>query len=63
MGSSAGPLYCIEKPNCEAFKRKVCYSGYIEWNKLDSSSRNLENVFEFKRIKKKRLMETYSNIP
>ena len=59
--SKAGPTYSIEKPNCEAFRRNVCYSGCIEWNNLNSNVRNLDNIFEFKKIQKKWLTETYSS--
>ena len=25
-----GPLFHVEKPNCETYKRNVCYSGYLK---------------------------------
>ena len=54
-----GPLFHIEKPNCESFRRNVCYSGYIEWNKLDLNIRKIENIFDFKKIQKNWLSSTY----
>ena len=54
-----GPLFNIVKPNCEAYKRSIFYSGASDWNSLDSSVRNLENVFLFKRQQKSWLLNTY----
>ena len=59
---NAGPTFHIEKPNCETYKRSICYSGCIDWNGLDSSLRNLDNIFEFKRLQKSWLLNTYKNI-
>ena len=51
--------FVIEKPNCEAYKRSVCYSGYSEWNNIDSAIRNLDNIILFKRYQKSWLLNTY----
>ena len=58
--SNSGPLFQIRKPNCESFKRNICYSGAIEWNNLDANVRNSENIFIFKKIQKTWLAGTYS---
>ena len=54
-----GPLFNIVKPNCEAYKRSIYYSGASDWNSLDPSERNLENIFLFKRKQKSWLLNTY----
>ena len=54
-----GPLFNIVKPNCEAYKRSIYYSGASDWNNLDSTIRNLENIFLFKRNQKSWLLNTY----
>ena len=59
--SKAGPTFNIVKPNCELYKRSICYSGCLEWNNLDSTSRNIENVFEFKKNQKTWLINTYKS--
>ena len=28
--SQAGPLFNVLKPNCEAFRRNICYSGSVD---------------------------------
>ena len=54
-----GPLFNIVKPNCEAYKRSVYYRGVTDWNNLDSSKRNLDNIYLFKRQQKSWLLNTY----
>ena len=54
-----GPLFNITRPNCEAYKRSIYYSGASDWNNLDSAIRNLENIFLFKRHQKSWLLNTY----
>ena len=57
--ANEGPLFNIVKPNCESVKRSVYYGGASDWNNLDSSIRNLENIFLFKRKQKSWLLNTY----
>ena len=40
-----GPLFNIVRPNCESYKRSIYYGGATDWNNLDSSIRNLDNIF------------------
>ena len=54
-----GPLFDIVSPNCKAYKRSIYYSGSSDWNSLDPSIRNLENIFLFKRHQKSWLLNTY----
>ena len=56
---NSGPLFPVLKPNCESYKRSICYSGAVEWNSLSLESRNLEDFFVFKGIKKNWLLNTY----
>ena len=58
--SNSGPLFHINKPSCESYRRNICYSGAIEWNNLNADVRNSENIFTFKKIKKNWLTNTYS---
>ena len=48
--AKAGPTFHVNKPNCEAYKRSICYSGGLEWNNLSPDIRNTENIFELKKI-------------
>ena len=57
--AKSGPVFNINKPNCEAYKRSICYSGGLEWNNLNSDIRNIDNLFEFKKIQKNWLLKTY----
>ena len=57
--SNDGPLFDIKKPNCEAYKRSICYSGHSDWNNLDPKIRNIDNMILFKRHQKSWLLNTY----
>ena len=57
---NSGPTFKTIKPNCESYKRNVYYSGAIEWNNLDADVRKLEHFYQFKRIQKSWLLNTYS---
>ena len=57
--AKGGPLFDIVRPNCEAYKRSIYYSGASDWNGLDPSIRNLENIFLFKRHQKSWLLNSY----
>ena len=61
MRAKEGPLFNIIRPNCEAYKRSIYYSGASDWNSLDSSIRNLENIFIFKRNQKSWLLKSYKS--
>ena len=54
-----GPMFDIIKPNCEAFKRCICYSGCLDWNNLNPEIRNIDNIVLFKRHQKSWLLNTY----
>ena len=59
--STDGPLFDIKKPNCEAYKRSICYSCHLDWNNLDPEIRNIENIILFKRHQKSWLLNAYHN--
>ena len=56
---NSGPTFRVIKPNCESFKRSVYYTGAIDWNSLDAEKRNIKNYYEFKRVQKSWLLNTY----
>ena len=58
--SNAGPTFDVIKPNCETFKRNICYSGAIDWNNLNAETRNIENIFLFKKIQNTWLNKTFN---
>ena len=57
---NSGPSFEVKKPNCESYKRNIYYSGAQEWNNLDADVRKLEHFYQFKRIQKSWLINTYS---
>ena len=59
--SISGPTFNINKPNCEAYKRSICYSGMLNWNSLDPEIRKIDNIILFKRHQKSWLLNTYLN--
>ena len=56
---NAGPKFQVAKPNCEAYKRNVLYTGAVDWNSLDAEKRNIKSYHEFKRMQKSWLLKTY----
>ena len=56
---NSGPMFEVKKPNSEAFKRNIYYAGAVEWNNLDADVRKLEHFYQFKRIQKSWLLNTY----
>ena len=51
------PLFLIDIPRCEAFKRCVGYHGSIEWNALDIATRNTDSYLAFKFNRKKEMLK------
>ena len=50
-----GPLFNVQIPRCEAFKRSVGYFGSVEWNDLPPEVRNREPFLVFKYFNKKEM--------
>ena len=42
------PLFNVNIPRCEAFKRSVDYFGAIEWNNLTVEPRNIDLYLPFR---------------
>ena len=55
-----GPVFKIPHPNGEAIKRNPWYGGSLEWNNLDAELRNIKDKFQFKRIQKSWMLNTYA---
>ena len=51
------PLFQVEIPRCEAFKRSVGYHGALEWNNLDPPTRNTDSYLLFKFNRKKEMLK------
>ena len=54
-----GPVFNVNKPNNDIFKKSVTYSGALDWNGLDAETRNIKELFQFKRIQKSWMCKTY----
>ena len=46
------PLFRLEVPKLEAYKRSVKYSGASQWNSLPAEVRNIDNFKQFKAMQK-----------
>ena len=47
------PLFLVQIPRCESFKRSVGYFGSVEWNALPPNIRNIDPYLAFKYYNKK----------
>ena len=56
-----GPVFEIPKPNNDIIKKSVIYSGALDWNSLDTDTRNIKELFQFKRLQKAWMAGTYVN--
>ena len=50
------PLFEVQVPRCEAFKRSVGYHGSEEWNALPPATRNIKTYLEFKGKQKRQML-------
>ena len=50
------PLFNVNIPRCEAFKRSVGYFGSIEWNNLNPATRNTDSYLAFKYNNRKNML-------
>ena len=41
-----GPVLEIPKPNNDLIKKRVIYSGALDWNNLDADTRNIKELFQ-----------------
>ena len=51
------PLFLVEIPRCEAFKRSVGYHGSVSWNALPPTTRNTDSYLVFKFNMKKEMLK------
>ena len=56
-----GPVFEVQKPNNDIFKKSVIYSGAIDWNSLEADTRNIDQLFKFKRAQKAWMSSTYQD--
>ena len=54
-----GPVFDVPKPINDIIKKSVIYSGAIDWNNLDPETRNIDELFQFKRVQKAWMLNTY----
>ena len=54
-----GPVFKVSHPNSEPIKRSVMYSGALEWNNLEADVRNIEDIVNFRRIKKSWMLKSF----
>ena len=47
------PLFMIEVPNNETYKKSVRYAGALQWNNLDKATCKIGTFVEFKARQKK----------
>ena len=58
--SIASEKLCVPKPNCEMFRKSLCYRGASMWNKLPIELRNIINIGSFKIALRKLIFTDYS---
>ena len=54
------PLFLVDIPRCEAFKRSVGYHGSVQWNALPPPTRNMDSYLVFKFNMKKEMLKPLS---
>ena len=58
--SKSSKKFIIHKPNIEAYKRSVVYSGASRWNALKTETKNIE-IYEAFKYHQKREMLTFKD--
>ena len=56
------PLFKVQVPRCEAFKRSVGYFGFDMWNTLSPALRNTDSFLAFKLLQKKEMLLPWDRI-
>ena len=57
------PLFNINVPKCETFKRSVGYFGSLSWNNSPVITRNIDSLPTFKKSQKLAMFHPLSLIP
>ena len=52
------PLFRVDIPKNETFKRSVAYAGSTKWNALPTEMRNIKSTAVFKNTQKRVMMDT-----
>ena len=53
-------VFEVTKPNNDIIKKSVIYSGALDWNSLDSETRNIKEFVHFKRLQKAWMVNSYT---
>ena len=56
------PLFEVNVPRCEAYKRSLGYFGAVSWNNLPPNIRNTASFLAFKHIQKLKMLDPLSQI-
>ena len=56
------PIFNVQIPRCEAFKRSVGYFGAVEWNNLPPDMRNMDPYLVFKFHNRKEMLKPLEHI-
>ena len=56
------PLFIVNIPRCEAFKRSVGYHGAVKWNELTPYTRKIDVFLAFKFLQKKAMLKPLEHI-
>ena len=55
-----GPVFEVIKPNNDTYRKSVIYSGALDWNSLESETRNIKELVYFKRTQKAWMINSYT---
>ena len=56
--SKSSKKFIVNKPNLEAYKRSIVYSGAVTWNSLNVETKNIQ-IYEAFKYHQKREMLTF----
>ena len=54
--SKSSKKFIVHKPNLEAYKRSIIYSGATTWNALKQETKNIQIFEAFKYFQKKEML-------
>ena len=56
-----GPLFKIDRPSSELYKKSIKYKGAVEWNSLRSTTRTITSLEAFKLLQKNWIQNTIAS--
>ena len=56
------PLFLVDIPRCEAFKRSIGHFGAVQWNHLNPDPRNIDSYLVFKFLRRKDMLKPVDRI-